>query len=103
MFEQGDSFIRQKMNDCSFQQLLRQNLSRCLSKHRGFIFKPTERAYRFSKHGTRDSQNSPPFERSARFYVTITGNFERFETNFLKNKNVFQKTRGPFFSCKYKD
>ena len=32
MIEQGDSSNRQKMNDCSFQHLLRQNLSWfCLS------------------------------------------------------------------------
>ena len=37
------------------------------------------------------------FERSACFYVKITGNFERFQffdfkTNFLKNANSSQKT-----------
>ena len=37
------------------------------------------------------------------FYVTISGNFERFqyfnfETNFLENENLFQKTGVPFFS-----
>ena len=42
-------------------------------------------------------QNSPPSERSARFYVTITGSIERFqysnfEPNFLKNENLSQKT-----------
>ena len=46
------------------------------------------------KIGTRDFQNSPPFERSACFFVTITGKFEgfeylNFETNFLKNGNLF--------------
>ena len=40
-------------------------------------------------------QNSPP-ERQACFYLTITGSFEcyqyfDFETNFLKNENLFQK------------
>ena len=40
-----------KMNGCSFQQVLRQNLSLFLSQHwnmislRGLILKPTERAY----------------------------------------------------------
>ena len=34
---------------------------------RGFILKPTERAYILLKNGTRDFQNSPPFERSAWF------------------------------------
>ena len=40
-------------------------------------------------HGTRDFQHSPPFEKSACSYETISGHFERFqysnfETNFLK-------------------
>ena len=44
-----------------------------------------------------DFQNIFPFERSAYFYVTISGNFERFqyfnfETDFLENENLFQKT-----------
>ena len=30
------------------------------------------------KNGTRNFQNSPPFERSTCFFVTISGNFERF-------------------------
>ena len=43
---------------------------------------------------TRHFQNTPPFERSACFYVIITANFERFqyfnfETDFLKNENLF--------------
>ena len=46
---------------------------------------------------TRDSENSPLFERMACFYATISRNFERFqcfnsETSFLKNTNPFQKT-----------
>ena len=48
-------------------------------------------------------QNSPPFERSACFHMTISENFKRFqylnfETNFLENKNLFQKTGVLFFS-----
>ena len=51
-------------------------------------------------------QNSPPFERWACFYVTISGNFERFqyfdlETDFMENENVFQKTGVSFFSWKH--
>ena len=46
---------------------------------RGFILKPTERAQVLLKNGTRHFQNSPPFERSACFYVTITGNFKHFQ------------------------
>ena len=70
---------------------------------RGFILKSTERAYVDLKNDARNFQNSPPFERLACFYVTISGNFERFqyfnfETNFLENENLFQKTGVPFFS-----
>ena len=70
---------------------------------RGLILKPTEKAYILLKKGTRDFQNSPPFERSACFYVTISGNFERFryfnfEIEFLENENLFQKIGVPFFS-----
>ena len=50
-----------------------------------------------------DFQNSPLFERSASFYVIISGNFERFhyfnfETDFLENENLFQKPGVLFFS-----
>ena len=50
-----------------------------------------------------DFQNSPPFERSAYFYVTISESFKsfqyfNFETNFLANENLFQKTGVQFFS-----
>ena len=46
-----------------------------------------------------DFQNNP-LERSASFYVTISGNFERFqcfnfETDFLENENPFQKNGVP--------
>ena len=56
-----------------------------------------------SKNGTRDFQNSIPFERSACFYVTNSESFKRFqyfnfETNFLKNENLFQKTGVMLFS-----
>ena len=64
---------------------------------RVFILNPTERAQVLLKSGTKYCQNSPPFERSAWSYVTITGNFERFpyfnfEKHFLKSENFFQKT-----------
>ena len=50
--------------------------------------------------------NSPPFERSACFYVAIIGNSERFqyfncEINYLENENPSQKTGVSFFSRKY--
>ena len=47
------------MNGCSFQQVLRQS----------FTANSIE-------NGTWDFQNSPLFERSAYFYVKITGYFE---------------------------
>ena len=68
---------------------------------RVFILKPTERAQVLLKNGTRDLQNSSPFERSACFYLTGSESFKRFqyfnfETNFVKNENLFQKTGVPF-------
>ena len=70
---------------------------------RGFIYKPTEQAKVLLKKGTSDFQKSHPFKTSACFYVTITGNFERFqyfnfETDFLEKENLFQKTGVTFFS-----
>ena len=55
----------------------------------------------FWKNATRDFQNSPLFERSTCFYLTISENFERFEyfnfgTNFLENEGLFRKTGAPF-------
>ena len=55
------------------------------------------------KSGSRDFRNSPPFERSAGFYVTISESCKRFQyfnfgANFLENENFFQKTGVPFFS-----
>ena len=68
---------------------------------RGFILRLTEKAQVLMKIGTRDFQNSTPFERLACFYVTIIGNFERvhyfiFETDFLEYENFFKKTGAPF-------
>ena len=68
-----------------------------------FIIKATERVQVLLKNGTREFQNSPALERSACFYVTISGNFERFqyfklETDFLENENLFQKSGILFFS-----
>ena len=68
-----------------------------------FILIPTERAEVLPKNGTRDFLNCPPFERSTCFYATISESFKRFqhfnfETNFLENENLFQKTGALFFS-----
>ena len=106
MFQQNLSSNRQKLNGCSFRQLLRQNLgwlkTLCL---RGFILKPRERAQTLLKNGTRDFQNSPAFERSVCFYAITTGNFDCFhyfifDANFLKDENLFQKTGVPFLQFK---
>ena len=72
----------------------------CLNTGKRFVLK-LEKV--LLKKGARDFQNSPPFGRSACFCVTITENFERFqyfnfETDFLENENLFQKTGLPFFS-----
>ena len=69
---------------------------------------PPERAYILLKNGIREFQNSTPFERSAWFYVAISGNFVRlqyfyFERDFLENENLFQKNGVPFFSWKHLD
>ena len=50
-------------------------------------------------------QNISPFERLACFYVTITGNFKRFqyfklETIFLKNENFFSENWSTLFYLK---
>ena len=57
--------------------------------------KPTEKGYDFLKTGTRNFQNSPEFERSACFYVTISENFEDFQY-FSKIFNRFSEKRKPF-------
>ena len=58
---------------------------------------PTERAWTLLKNDPRDFQNSPPFERSACFYVTTSESFTRFqclnfETNFLENRFLVETT-----------
>ena len=94
-----------------FSNVLWQNMGWFMSQHwktlflRGFVLKPTERAQILLKSGTRNFQNSPPFERSACFYVTTSGNFERFqyfnfETDFLENNNLFQKNWSTAFQLK---
>ena len=68
-----------------------------------FHYKANRKSIGSSKNSARDFQNSLPFEKSACFYVTVTGNFKRFqhfnfETDFLENENLFQKTGVPSFS-----
>ena len=56
---------------------------------RGFILKPTERAQILLEISTRNFQKSPSFKRSTCFYVTITGNFERFQDFYFKTNFKF--------------
>ena len=63
-----------------------------------FHFKTNIKSIGSLKNGTRDFQGSPPFEGLSCFYVTISGNFERFkyfylETDFLENESLFPKTQ----------
>ena len=68
------------------------------------FLKTAERAL---KHSTRHFKNKSLVDRLACSYVSVTGNFGRFqyfnfEKNFLKNENFFQKTGVPFlFRWKY--
>ena len=70
-----------KMNDCSFQEISRQNLRWFLSKHgktlflRGFILKPTQRPYVFLKIVLGIFKK----EKQECFYETIKGNFDHFQ------------------------
>ena len=66
-------------------------------------FKANRESIGSSKKWYQDFQNNPSFQRSACFYVAISGNFKRFqysnfETDFLENGSLFQKTGVPFFS-----
>ena len=78
-------------------------LSASFSEKFGLVFYNTGKRFFLLKDGTRDIQNSLPFERSACFYVIITENFEsfqyfNFETDFLENENHLQKTGVSFFN-----
>ena len=46
--------------------------------YQSFHYKANRNSIDSSKKATRDFQNSPPFERSTCFYVTISGSFEGF-------------------------
>ena len=97
------------MDGCSFPQVYGKIwVSFCLSTGKHFFLEVSFSSQQkeskvLLRNGTRYFQNSPPFERSACFYVTISENFEHFqyfnfETDFLENENFFQKTGVPFFS-----
>ena len=92
------------MNDCSFLQLLRQNLT-CffvLTQKNAFSSRFHSKANRRSigscKNGTRDFQNSPPFERLACFYLSLI-----LKKIFWKTKPFSKNKRILFFSWKYWD
>ena len=62
--------------------------------------------YKVKIDSKNEFQNSPPFERLACF--GFSGNIEQFqyfifETQFLENENLFQKTGVPFFRLKQLD
>ena len=68
-------------------------------------FKANRKSIGSLKSVTRDFLNSPPFERSACFYVTISGNFEifqylNFETNFFGKRKPFSKNQSNIFQLK---
>ena len=73
------------MNGCFFQLVLQQKfglvfvltLENAFSQR--FFFKANWKSIGSSKKGTRDFQHSPPFERSACFYVKISGEVQRFQ------------------------
>ena len=107
MLEKSDSQIDSQNEWLLFSAGFTANLGWFLCLHwktlRRFILKPSERAQVLLKNGTRYFQNSPLLERSACFFVTIRENFERsqyfnFETDFLENEKLFQKTGVTFFS-----
>ena len=56
-----------------------------------FILQPTERAKILLKNNIEDFQNGPPFEKSARFYIIISRNFERFQSRFSGKRKPFSK------------
>ena len=61
-----------------------------------FYFKTNRKNIESYKSGTRGFQNSPLFERLPSFYLTISGNIERFqyfnfEIGFVENVNLIKK------------
>ena len=67
-----------------------------------------ERVFVLLEKGTRDFRTSPLFERSACFYVSITGSFQYFNTfqyfnvfNTLTLKKFFKKIKNFFNELEY--
>ena len=70
-------------------------VSFCLNTGKRFFLQVSfsaERAQVFLKNGTRDSQNSPPFERSACFYMWRSVKILNIFST-LTSKQIFQKTK----------
>ena len=70
-----------------------------------FHFKANKKSTILLENDARDFQSSPPFKRSACFYETTSGSFERFqyfnfETSFLENEKLFSKNGSIFFQLK---
>ena len=98
MFEKVDSENEQLLLSASFtakfQLVFALTLENDFSQR--FHFKANKNSVGSSKNGTWDFQNSSLFERSTCFYVTISGNFERFqyfnfETLTFWKTNIFFK------------
>ena len=70
-----------------------------IGKHfflRGFILKANRKSIGSSKKRYQEFKKQPSVWEISIFYMTISGNFERFQyfnfkTDFLENKNLFQK------------
>ena len=66
-----------------------------------FNFKANRKSIGFSKKMSYGFQNSPPFERSACFYVTNSESFKRFQY-LLTLQQIFWKTKIFFKKLKYR-
>ena len=96
------------MNACFLRQIAWQNVRFVRKTHplRGSILKPIKRSYIPLKICA--TNFSPPFKRSACFYTTMTGHFERFqnlnfETSFFEKLKLFLKNWRIFFSSEYSE
>ena len=107
-------FIKQtvQMNGCSFQQVYSKIwVGFCLNIGKRFLtnvsFKNQQKEHKFYQKTVLGIYNMALCfrDRSTRFYVTISGDFERFqyfnfEKRFLENEILFQKIGVPFFWLK---
>ena len=96
MFEKCDSPNRQHLLlsasfPAKFELVFSLNLEKDFFFLRGSILKPSERAQTLLKNGTRDFENTPPFERSA---CDIQWKF--LNQIFWKTKTFFKKLEYSF-------